>query len=133
VRDCSIHRHLSISTCVEVPADPHPDRDGRVLLAADARAAVGRPGRAARSAPQGARRPGPPAPGLDGGGQRGRRGLRLRPQRRLRPLAAHDQPPPQGAPRGRPARPVQARRLGLLRRTPRGARRRRRPPRRGGV
>ena len=42
------------------------------------------------------------------------RGMCLRPQRRLRPLAADDQPPPQGAARGRPARPEQARRLGLL-------------------
>ena len=54
---------------------------------------------------QGARRPRPAAAALPGGVERRPRGVRVRPQRRLRPLPAHDQPPPQGAARGRPARP----------------------------
>src|SRR6516162_4244590 len=40
--------------------------------------------------------------------------VRLRPKRRIRPDPAHDQPPPEGAARGGPAGPGQARRVGLL-------------------
>src|SRR5450755_3583330 len=40
--------------------------------------------------------------------------MRVRPGRRLRPVAADDQPSPEGAARIRPARPGEARRLGVL-------------------
>ena len=96
------------------------DRDGRLLLTAAQAAAGCRGGGADRAAAQGAGRPGPAAAALAGRVARRPGGLRLRPERRLRPLPADDQPPPQGAPRGRAARPEQARRLGLLPRpTPR--------------
>ena len=95
-------------------ARAHPRRDRRLLLAADPRAARRRAGRADRAAAQGAGRPGPAPAALAGRLARRRRGLRLRPQRRLRPVPADDQPPPQAAPRGRAARPREARRLGLL-------------------
>src|SRR4029077_19942170 len=77
--------------------------------------AVVRPGgRAHRSPGQGAGRPRATAPAVAGGIASGRRGLRVRPPRRLRPLPTHHQPPPEGAPRGRSPRPDQAWRVGLL-------------------
>ena len=143
--DCLRDRHLSILMGVEVCAVPDPCRGGGVLLAARPGAAEPRPGRSDRPAAQGARRPGAPAPALAGGLPPGRRGVRVRPQRRLRPVAADDQPPPQGAARRRAARPHQARSVGLLPDPERGARRPRLtrsgewpgesrpdPPRRGG-
>src|SRR6478609_4921453 len=126
------HRRLSIFIYVEVPADPRADagRDRRVLLAVDPGAAQRRGRGAGRAPAQGARGPRTAPADVAGGLARGRRGVRVRPQRRLRPLAADDQPPPQGPARGGAARPHQARGLGLLRRQGRSARRPRRADRR---
>src|ERR1700745_4150805 len=49
-----------------------------------------------------------------GGLPSGRRGLRLRPERGIRPDPADDQPSPEGLARGGPAGPGEARRVGLL-------------------
>src|SRR3954451_10592371 len=99
---------------VEVSARAHSGRDGRLLRSARPGAALGRAGGADRSAGEGVGRPRAAAPALAGGVPPGRRGVRVRPERRLRPLPAHDQPPPQGAARGGAPRPDQARGLGLL-------------------
>src|SRR3954464_9499254 len=106
---------------VEVPAGAVPHRDRRLLLTARAPAAVPVPGRAGGAAAQGARRSRPAAADVPRRLARRRRGVRLRSQRRLRPVAAHDQPSPQGAARRRAARAREARGVGLLPRPHRGA------------
>ena len=78
------------------------------------------------------RRAGPGVPGAGGSGAAaagvpdrgapGRRGLRLRPDRRVHPDPAHHQPPPQSPARGRDHRQRAPRHLGLLPAHPRGAR-----------
>src|SRR3954464_10677030 len=98
-------------------------RDPCLLLASDQGAPAGRAGGAGRALAQGAGRPGPAAAAVPRRVARRRGGVPVRPQRRLRPLPAHDQPPPQGAARVRAARAHQARRLGLLPRPARGPRR----------
>ena len=55
---------------------------------------------------QGDGRPGPAAAAVADRLPRRRRGLRLRPDRRVRPVRPDDQPPPQGAARGRADRPA---------------------------
>src|SRR5215470_4850 len=99
---------------VEVAAVAGSGRDGGVLPAAVGRAVVGRAGRTGRAAAEGAGRPGAAAADVPGGLPPRRRGLRVRPHRRVRPDPADDQPPPEGAARGGPAGPGQARRVGLL-------------------
>src|SRR5690349_17232791 len=115
---------------VEVFARAHAAPGRRLLLAGDARTAVRGRRRADHPAGEGARRSRAAAAALPRGVPRRRRGVRVRPQRRVRPVAADDQPPPEGAPRGRAHRPGQARGLGLLPRQRRRARRPGRPPRR---
>src|SRR5690348_2228586 len=78
---------------VSIPAGPRRDRG--LLPATGHRATVGGAGRTGRAAAQGARRPGTAAADVPGRLPSRRRGLRLRPQRRLRPDPAHDQPPPE--------------------------------------
>src|SRR3954451_8691063 len=105
---------------VEVLAVAHPDRTGRLLLPA-AQAAAGRGRGGADLTPaEGAGRSGAVAAALPRRVVRRARGLCLRPERRLRAVPAHDQSPPQGAPRRGPARPDQARGVGLLPRASRG-------------
>src|SRR4051794_8849409 len=107
-------------------------RAGRLLLSAAQGAPRRRRGGAHRPVAQGPRRPGAVAAAVPRRVVRRSGGVRVRPQRRLRPLPADDQPPPQGAPRGGPARPQQARRLGVLPRSPAGAHRPQHPSRRRG-
>src|SRR4051794_18858729 len=117
IRGCPRDRHLSISTHVEVFSDrarADTGAGGRLLLAADRTAFDPRPGGPHRALAQGPCRPGASATAVAGGLTRRRRGLRVRPQRRLRPVAAHHQPSPEGAPRGRSHRAQQTRRVGLL-------------------
>src|SRR6266567_5578375 len=99
---------------VEVSGGAEPGRYGGVLRAAVDRAAVPRAGRAGRAATEGARRSGPAAADVPDRLAPRRRGLRVRPDRRVRPVAAHDQSSPEGAARQRPAGPGEARRVGLL-------------------
>src|SRR4051794_10449190 len=120
---CLTHRQLSIFTCVEVPPRAHAGRDGRVLLAAHPGAAHRPRGGADRSPAQGAGGPRQAAAVVPHRLARRRRGVPVRPQRRLRALPAHHQPPPQGAARDRAARAHQARRVGLLPGPARGTRR----------
>src|SRR5690348_6163585 len=124
------HRYLSILIHVEVSVDAHPCRDGRVLLTAGLLAALGGDRRADRAVAQSHRRPGPPTTPVTGRGPRWWRSLCVRPQRRLRPVAADHQPPPQGAARVGPARSHQAWGVGLLPRPLRGSHRPRRTDRR---
>ena len=63
---------------------------------------------------QGPGRPGPAAAGVADRRAPGRRGMRLRPDRRVRPDPAHHQPPPEDAAGGRDHRQRAARHLGLL-------------------
>src|SRR6516162_11709880 len=99
---------------VEVSAAAGPSRDGGMLLAAVGGAPVPGAGRAGRPAAEGAGRPGAAAADVPGGLPYRRRGVRLRPERGVRPDPADDQPPPEGAARRGPAGPGEARRLGLL-------------------
>src|SRR6266487_5417024 len=99
---------------VEVSAGAEPGRPRRVLPATVPRAAVGRAGRAGRAAAEGAGRAGAAAADVADRLAPGRRGLRVRPERRVRPVPAHDQPSPESAAPGRPAGAGQARRVGLL-------------------
>src|SRR5688572_22942539 len=110
----------------------HSGPDRGVLLTAHQRTAERRAGRADRPAGEGARRPGAPAAAVARRLPRRRRGLRVRPQRRLRPVAAHDQPPPQGAARRGPPGPGEAGRVGVLPHQRRRAARLRCPARRRG-
>ncbi|CAA9379204.1 MAG: Arsenical resistance operon repressor, partial [uncultured Nocardioidaceae bacterium] len=104
-----------------------PRRVVRVLRPACPQADGRRPGRHGRRAAEGTCGPGPTAPDVDRVVPHGRRGVRVRPDRRLRLVPADDQPPPQGPARSRAARARQARRLGLLPCPPRGLERARRP------
>src|SRR6478609_720159 len=109
-------------------ADAGPDRG--LLLAAHPGAAHPGGGRADRAARQGHRGSRAAPPAVAGRLPRGRRGVRVRPQRRVRPLPAHDQPPPEGAARRGAPRPREARGVGLLPPQRRSPRRRRVAPRR---
>src|SRR5580693_2496891 len=100
--------------CVYFPDGTQPGGNGRVLRAAVRRAADYGASRAGRAAAEGAGRPGAAAADVAGRLPRGRRGMRVRPERRVRPVPADDQPPPEGAARGWPGGPGQARRMGLL-------------------
>src|SRR5260370_28068151 len=99
---------------VEVFGGAEPGGQRGVLPAAVPGAAVGGAGRAGRAAAEGAGRAGPAAADVAGGLASGRRGMRVRPGRRIRPVPADDQPPPEGPARQRPAGPGEARRVGLL-------------------
>src|SRR5215831_10051799 len=99
---------------VEVPAGTGPGQYSGVLSAAVPRAAVGRAGRPGRAAAEGAGRAGAAAADVADRLPPRRRGLRLRPERRVRPVPADDQPSPEGAARGRAAGPREAWRVGLL-------------------
>src|ERR1700723_2844904 len=96
------------------PDGAQPGGDGRVLRAAVRRAADYGASWAGRAAAEGAGRPGAAAADVAGRLPRGRRGMRVRPERRVRPVPADDKPPPEGAARGWPGGPGQARRVGLL-------------------
>src|SRR6478736_1333584 len=109
-------------------ADAGPDRG--LLLAAHPGTAHPGGGRADRAARQGHRGSRAAPPAVAGRLPRGRRGVRVRPQRRVRPLPAHDQPPPEGAARRGAPRPREARGVGLLPPQRRRPRRRRVAPRR---
>src|ERR1700712_3081673 len=124
------HRHLSISRYAEVTGLAHADRAGGLLLPTAQAASRGGRGSADRTAAQGPGRPGAAPAALPRRVVRRPGGLCLRPERCLRPLPADHQPPPQGAPRGRPARPDQAWRVGLLPGACRGVGRPGHPPRR---
>src|SRR3954451_2335056 len=128
VRGCRRDRHLSISIHVEVfDATSRADTGAGccLLFAADRTAVDGGPSGSHRSLAEGPGRPGAAAAALAGGGARRWGSLRVRPQRRLRPVPADHQPSPEGAPRGRSPRPQQTRCVGLLPRQRRGDERRR--------
>src|ERR1039457_3756137 len=99
---------------VEVFAGAEPGRHCRLLPAAITRAAVPSAGRSGRTTAEGAGRAGAAAADVPDRLAPRRRGMRLRPDWRVRPITAHDQSPPEGAARGRPAGQGEARRLGLL-------------------
>src|SRR6476660_9527587 len=109
-------------------SDAGPDRG--LLLAAQPGTAHPGGGRADRAARQGHRGSRAAPPAVAGRLPLGRRGVRVRPQRRVRPLPAHDQPPPEGAARRGAPRPREARGVGLLPPQRRSPRRRRVAPRR---
>src|SRR5262252_9919423 len=99
---------------VEVSAAAGPSRDGGMLPAAVGGAPVPGAGRAGRAAAEGAGRPGAAAADVPGGLPPRGRGMRVRPERGVRPDPADDQPPPESAVRGRAAGPGKAGRVGVL-------------------
>src|SRR5258708_34193054 len=91
------YRCLSIYIGVESNARAELRRGRGLLRAAVGQAPVPEAGRAHRAASQGAGRSRPAAADVPGCLPRRRRGLRLRPERRVRPDPADDQPRTQGA------------------------------------
>ena len=116
---------VSCESPVRRPAAVAARLDEHVLEAARGRASAGRTApldadqcEHLRADVQGARRPGAAAAAVDDRVGRRRRGLRLRPDRRVRPDRPDHLAPPQGAARGRPGRQRPPRHLGLLPRGP---------------
>src|SRR5674476_945304 len=134
------YRHLSIQERYWIhdrPARHHrllrarrghlPDRCRGLLRAAADRAPCRRRRHRARLRAQGDRRPRSAARDLVARGQRGRRGLRVRPHRAARAEPAHRLPPPEDPGRRRPGPAREARGVGALLPRARGAGRRRAP------
>src|SRR5580658_1322090 len=86
-------------------------------------------GRAGGAAAESAGRPGPAAADVPGRLARGRRGMRVRAERRVRPVPADHQPSHESAARSRAGRPGEAGRVGVLPRPAAGPGRDRRPDR----
>src|SRR5258707_3520742 len=91
------YRCLSIYICVESNARAELRRGRGLLRAAVGPAPVPEAGRAHRATSQGAGRSRPAAANVPRGLPRRSRGLRIRPERRVRPDPADDHPPPEGA------------------------------------
>src|SRR4051812_9516766 len=129
IDSCQYEEHRYPGSDVRTERDDHERPGPGLLHAADRHGPVGPAGRAGGSAAQGAGRPGASSAGEPDRRQHRRRGVRLRPQRCFRPDPGDDQPPPEGPALGGPARPREARRLGLLRRPAGGTQIRRDPVR----